>query len=75
MCGRCLVSAHGSGLVYNQCDPGKEVEQTYEFFRDGVFRDDHSYSRFPVNTVFGTDSVANMKAMMEFWMDPQTYKN
>jgi len=63
------------GLVYNQCDPGKEVEQTYEFFRDGVFRDDRSYSRFPVNTVFGTDNVANMKAMMEFWMDPQTYKN
>ena len=46
------------GLVYNQCDPGKEVEQTYEFFRDGVFRDDRSYSRFPVNTVFGTDNVA-----------------
>jgi predicted acylesterase/phospholipase RssA len=63
------------GLVYNQCDPGKEVEQTYEFFRDGVFRDDDSYSRFPVNTVFGSDNVANMKAMMEFWIDPQTYKN
>ncbi len=59
------------GLVYNQCDPGKEVEQTYKFFRDGVFRDDASYSRFPVNTVFGTDNVANMKAMMGFWMDPQ----
>lgn len=63
------------GLVYNQCDPGKEVDQTYEFFRDGVFRDDVSYSRFPVNTVFGTDNVANMKAMMEFWIDPQTYRN
>jgi predicted acylesterase/phospholipase RssA len=63
------------GLVYNQCDPGKEAEQTYEFFRDGVFRDDVSYSRFPINTVFGTDSVANMKAMMEFWFDPKTYQN
>ena len=31
------------GLVYNQCDTGKEVEQTYEFFRDGVFRDDESH--------------------------------
>jgi predicted acylesterase/phospholipase RssA len=63
------------GLVYNQCDSGKEVDQTYKFFRDGVFRDDVSYSRFPVNTVFGTDNVANIKAMMEFWMSPQTYKN
>ena len=47
------------GLVYNQCDPGKEVEQTYKFFHDGVFRDDESYSRFPVNTVFGADMGAN----------------
>ena len=30
------------GLVYNQCDPGKEVEQTYNFFKDHVFRDDES---------------------------------
>jgi predicted acylesterase/phospholipase RssA len=59
------------GLIYNQCDPGKEVDQTYNFFRDGVFRDDDSYSRFPVNSVFGTDNFANMKAMMEFWTDPQ----
>jgi len=59
------------GLVYNQCDPGKEVEQTYKFFRDGIFRDDASYSRFPVNTVFGTDNVTNMKAMMGFCMDPE----
>lgn len=59
------------GLVYNQCDLGKEVEQTYEFFRDGIFRDDASYSRFPVNTVFGTDNVTNMKAMMGFCMDPE----
>jgi len=63
------------GLVYNQCDPGKEVEQTYQFFRDGVFRDDVSYSRFPINTVFGTDTGAVGRAMMEFWLDPKTYKD
>ena len=63
------------GLVYNQCDRGKEVEQTYNFFRDGVFRDDVSYSRFPINTVFGADSVANTRAMIEYFADPDTYKN
>lgn len=63
------------GLVYNQCDRGKEVEQTYKFFRDGVFRDDVSYSRFPINTVFGADSVANTRAMIEYFADPDTYKN
>jgi predicted acylesterase/phospholipase RssA len=63
------------GLVYNQCDPGKEVEQTYEFFRDGVFRDDQTYSRFPINSVFGSDNFANTRAMVEFFTDPESYKN
>jgi predicted acylesterase/phospholipase RssA len=63
------------GLVYNQCDPGKEVEQTYDFFRNGVFRDDVSYSRFPLNTVFGSDNRANMRAMLAFFSDPATYQN
>lgn len=63
------------GLVYNQCDPGQEVEQTHAFFRDGVFRDDVSYSRFPVNTVFGPDNGAILKAVLDFWRDPETYKN
>jgi predicted acylesterase/phospholipase RssA len=63
------------GLVYNQSDPGKQAEQTYQFFRAGVFRDDASYSRFPVNTVFGTDNAANMQAMIEFVLDPKSYRN
>ncbi len=63
------------GLVYNQCDPGTEIDQTYEFFRNGVFRDDVSYRRFPVNTVFGTDNVSNMRAMFDFFKDPDSYKD
>ena len=63
------------GLVYNQADPGKEAEQTYEFFRDGVFRDDVSYSRFPVNTVFGTNSATNTRAITQFFLNPDSYKN
>ena len=30
------------GIVYNQCDAGKEIKQTRDFFRDNVFRDDAS---------------------------------
>ena len=43
------------GIVYNQCDAGKEIEQTYKFFHDHVFRDDLSYKRFPINNVFAPD--------------------
>jgi len=63
------------GLVYNQCDSGKEVEQTYEFFRDGVFRDDKTYSRFPINSVFGADNFGNTRAMVDFFLNPDSYKN
>ena len=63
------------GLVYNQFDKGSQPKQTYTFFHDNVFRDDVSYSRFPVNTVFGPDLTANTRAMMGFLFNPQNYKN
>lgn len=63
------------GLVYNQSKEGKEVEETYDFFRNGVFRDDVSYSRFPVNTVFGTDWVDSMQTWMNFVSNPKSYEN
>lgn len=62
------------GLIYNQCDKGKEFEQTYKFFHDGVFRNDKSYSGFPVNTVFGADNAADYRAMMEFIFSPESYR-
>jgi predicted acylesterase/phospholipase RssA len=63
------------GIVYNQCDKDKEVEQTYEFFRDGVFRDDESYKRFPINTVFGPDWRSNIDALNDFVTEPDNYKD
>jgi predicted acylesterase/phospholipase RssA len=63
------------GIVYNQCDDGKEVEQTYQFFRDGVFRDDESYERFPINTVFGPDWRSNIKALGDFVTERDNYKD
>src|SRR5579884_2666316 len=63
------------GLVYNQCEPGREVEQTYRFFRDGVFRGDESYSRFPINSVFGPDNRAIQRALFQFVLDSNNYHN
>jgi predicted acylesterase/phospholipase RssA len=68
------------GIVYNQFDK-KEVkdkdrpEQTYQFFKNGVFRDDESYERFPINTVFGPDWRANTKALNKFISDSDNYKD
>jgi predicted acylesterase/phospholipase RssA len=63
------------GLVYNQCERGREPEQTYQFFRDGVFRNDVSYSRFPINGVFGPDWFGNARALTQFLSDPRSYQN
>jgi predicted acylesterase/phospholipase RssA len=63
------------GVIYNQCDEGHEVEQTREFFRERVFRDDASYSRFPINAVFGPDLVALSRAATEFLTDIGNYRN
>src|SRR6266540_4552487 len=60
------------GLVYHQCDRGKEPEQTYDFFHE-VFRDDDSYARFPINTVFGPDMNSITQAMAGFLFNPKNY--
>src|SRR6201997_3888755 len=50
--------------VYNPFDKNKvinqnRVELTYQFFRDGVFRDDETYERFPINRAFAPDWGSN----------------
>jgi predicted acylesterase/phospholipase RssA len=65
------------GIVYNQW-PDKEndkVEKTFQFFKNGVFRDDESYERFPINTVFGPDWRSNIKALNSFVTDRDNYKD
>ena len=61
------------GIVYNQCDAGKEDEQTYQFFHDNVFRDDASYKRFPVNNVFAPDLSHYAGALTAFLGNPASY--
>jgi predicted acylesterase/phospholipase RssA len=63
------------GIYYNQCDRGREPEQTRKFFRENVYRDDISYSRFPINAVFGPDTVALTKAAVEYLADIENYRN
>ena len=77
MCGHCPASARGlASFTINSMDDDKDrVEQTYQFFKNGVFRDDESYERFPINTVFGPDWRSNIKALNKFVTDPENYKD
>jgi len=65
------------GIVYNQFDDKVKdrAEQTYQFFRNGVFRDDESYEHFPINTVFGPDWRSNTKALNKFITDSGNYED
>ena len=68
------------GIVYNHFDDKvvankDRAQKTYEFFRDGVFRDNEGYKRFPINTVFGPDWGNISKAMADFVTDADTYKH
>jgi predicted acylesterase/phospholipase RssA len=62
------------GIIYNQAAKGKEFEETYNFFRD-VFRDDETFKSFPTNTVFTPDWLGNAKAMQDFLLEPDNYRN
>jgi predicted acylesterase/phospholipase RssA len=63
------------GIVYNQCEEGRKIVQTREFFHDHVFRDDVSYERFPINNVFAPDLAANVGALNAFLGNPATYRD
>jgi len=67
------------GIVYNQFDETikneERPERTYQFFRNGVFRDDESYEHFPINTVFGPDWGSIRKALSTFVREPKNYND
>jgi predicted acylesterase/phospholipase RssA len=66
------------GIVYNQFDDKIEnkdrAKLTHQFFKAHVFRNDESYERFPINSVFGTDWSSNTKALMKYVSDIENYK-
>jgi predicted acylesterase/phospholipase RssA len=61
------------GVVYNQADEGNEVEQTTDFFRNQIFRDDESYRSFPTNRIFVPDWAGNVKAFEDFLSELSNY--
>jgi predicted acylesterase/phospholipase RssA len=63
------------GIVYSQCEGANKADQTHKFFKDHVFRDDESYSRFPINSVFGTNWLGNSEALWKFITDPANYRD
>jgi predicted acylesterase/phospholipase RssA len=64
------------GIVYNQWgDHENKAEKTHQFFKNGVFRDDESYKRFPINTVFGPDWRSNIEALNKFVTNADNYKD
>ncbi len=67
------------GIVYNQFDEkisaGEKVEKTFDFFKNGVFRDDEGYKHFPINKVFGSDWRNNIDALNKFVADPKNYRD
>jgi predicted acylesterase/phospholipase RssA len=62
------------GIVYNQFDGPDKAGKTLKFFKDHVFRDDESYERFPINSVFGTDWQGNTQALWDFVLDVRNYR-
>jgi predicted acylesterase/phospholipase RssA len=62
------------GIVYNQYEGSNKADQAYDFFKTHVFRDDESYSRFPINSVFGTNWFGNTEAFWKFVSDPNNYQ-
>lgn len=63
------------GVVYNQFEPELAPDATAKFFHDNVFRDDLSYSRFPINHAFAPDIVNNLTALTAFLSNPDSYRN
>ena len=65
------------GIVYNQFDNKiknqDRVERTHQFFKNGVFRDDRTYERFPINRVFGPDWKSIQTALIQYVTDPKNY--
>jgi predicted acylesterase/phospholipase RssA len=62
------------GIVWNQAEPGTEVETSVEFFR-GIFRPDSLYDKFPIAAAFAPDWVECMGNTVQFALDPRSYEN
>lgn len=62
------------GIVWNQAEPGKEVDTSIDFFR-GIFRPDDLYDKFPIAAAFAPDWVESARNVVTFALDPKSYEN
>lgn len=62
------------GIVWNQAEPGTEVETSVRFFR-GIFRPDDLYDKFPIAAAFAPDWVESIRNVVQFALDPRSYEN
>ena len=62
------------GIVWNQAEPGKELDTSVEFFR-GIFRPDTIYDKFPIAAAFAPDWVESIRNTVDFALDPRSYHN
>ena len=70
----CSCVGSWLGVVYNQADPGKEVETATQFFKD-IFRPDEEYARFPIASVFAPDFHGMVDNSVDFVLNPKNYAN
>src|SRR5205823_1965780 len=61
------------GVYYHQCKGSNKADQTYDFFKEHIFRGTDSYARFPVNMAFGPDTAGTLAARAKFALDPHSY--
>ena len=70
----CSCVGSWLGVVYNQADPGTEVETVTQFFKN-IFRPDEDYQRFPIAGVFAPDFVGMTNDSVNFALNPKNYAN
>ena len=70
----CSCVGSWLGVIYNQADPGLEVETATKFFKD-IFRPDEEYARFPIARVFAPDFVGMVNDSLNFVLNPKNYTN
>ncbi|MBX9635378.1 MAG: patatin-like phospholipase family protein [Magnetospirillum sp.] len=62
------------GIVWNQAEPGTEVDTSVDFFK-GIFRPDNVYDKFPIASAFAPDFAASIQNTVSFMLDPTSYQN
>ncbi|MCR6632295.1 MAG: patatin-like phospholipase family protein [Magnetospirillum sp.] len=62
------------GIVWNQAEPGKELDTSVQFFRS-IFRPDDLYDKFPIASAFAPDWAESIRNTVEFALDPRSYQN